>query len=106
MVDTQDLKSCGQKWLCGFKSRPGYMFFVYILKSKKNGRFYTGYSEKPERRVAEHNSGKVKSTRLYRPWDKVYIESYPTELEAIRREREIKSMKSRVFIEKLIRTQC
>ena len=23
-VDTQDLKSCGQKWLCGFKSRPGY----------------------------------------------------------------------------------
>ena len=24
MVDTQDLKSCGQKWLCGFKSRPGY----------------------------------------------------------------------------------
>ena len=24
LVDTQDLKSCGQKWLCGFKSRPGY----------------------------------------------------------------------------------
>ena len=24
LVDTQDLKSCGQQCSCGFKSRPGY----------------------------------------------------------------------------------
>jgi hypothetical protein len=33
LVDTQDLKSCGQKWLCGFKSRPGY--FEKALSSKR-----------------------------------------------------------------------
>lgn len=25
LVDTQDLKSCGQQWLYGFNSRPGYI---------------------------------------------------------------------------------
>ncbi len=27
LVDTQDLKSCGQKWPCGFDPRSGYFFF-------------------------------------------------------------------------------
>ena len=78
------------------------MFFVYILQSQTSGRFYIGYSEWPDRRLAEHNSGKVKSTRPYRPWRKVYVEQFATELEAIGREREIKSQKSRTYLEKLI----
>jgi putative endonuclease len=81
---------------------PGTMFFVYILQSEKNERFYVGYSEFPDRRIIEHNSGKVKSTKPHRPWSKVYEEVCLTELEAIRREREIKSRKSRVYILKLI----
>ncbi len=78
------------------------MFYVYILESELNGRFYIGYSESPDRRLIEHNSGKVKSTRPYRPWKKVYSEQFSTEIEAIRREREIKSQKSRIYILKLI----
>ena len=50
----------------------------------------------------EHNSGKVKSTRNFRPWIKVYAEILPDEITAIRREREIKSWKSRKYIEDLI----
>ncbi len=46
-VDTQDLKSCGQKWLCGFKSRPGYQLLVqkrcfsalYSIMKKKDEVF-------------------------------------------------------------------
>ena len=78
------------------------MFSVYILQSEKNGRFYVGYSEFPERRLLEHNSGKVKSTRNFRPWKKVYSEAFKTELEAIQREKYIKAMKSRKFILNLI----
>ncbi len=78
------------------------MFYVYILESEPSGRFYIGYSESPDRRLVEHNSGKVKSTRPYRPWKKIYTEEFPTEIEAIRREREIKSKKSRLYILKLI----
>jgi putative endonuclease len=78
------------------------MFFVYILESEKNGRFYVGYSEDPQRRLADHNVGKVISTRNHRPWIKAYEETFNTETEAIRREREIKSKKSRTFLLKLI----
>jgi putative endonuclease len=78
------------------------MYIVYILESLKTGRFYIGYSEDPERRLYDHNVGKVKSTRLYRPWRKVYQESFSTKLQAMRRERSIKAMKSRSYIFKLI----
>ena len=78
------------------------MYCVYVLKSLKSGRYYIGYSEDPDRRLCEHNSGKVFSTRNYRPWIKVYLETFSTELEAIRREREIKSKKSRRYVENLI----
>jgi putative endonuclease len=78
------------------------MFFVYILQSVLNGRFYIGYSESPERRLAVHNAGKVKSTKPYRPWKKVYLESYGSEIEAMRREKALKAMKSRIYIQTLI----
>ena len=78
------------------------MFFVYILKSVPTGRFYIGYSDSPKRRLSEHNSGKVKSTRPYRPWMKVYQESLSTEILAVQREKELKSKKSRPYLERLI----
>jgi putative endonuclease len=78
------------------------MFFVYILQSETSGRFYIGYSQNPDRRLAEHNSGKVKSTKPFRPWIKVYVESYSTEALAMIREKALKAMKSRVYIQNLI----
>ena len=33
LVDTQDLKSCGQKWPCGFDSRSGYFFLPLSFSS-------------------------------------------------------------------------
>ena len=85
-----------------FKKWSFFMFYVYILKSVLKGRYYVGYSENPDRRLIEHNAGKVTSTRNYCPWVKVYVEILPDELSAIRREREIKSQKSRKYIEALI----
>ncbi|MGE0586975.1 MAG: GIY-YIG nuclease family protein [Cyclobacteriaceae bacterium] len=78
------------------------MFYVYVLESEVNGRFYIGYSEQPDRRLAEHNSGKVKSTKPYRPWKKIYAEQFNSESEAMRRERELKAKKSRSYISRLI----
>jgi putative endonuclease len=51
---------------------------------------------------SEHNAGKVKSTKPYRPWKKVYLESYGSEIEAMRREKALKAMKSRIYIQTLI----
>ena len=49
-------------------------FGVYILESQKNNRYYIGSTDNIERRINEHNIGKVVSTRNTRPWVlKVFI---------------------------------
>ncbi len=67
------------------------MFYIYILKSLSTGRFYIGSTENTVNRLTEHNSGKVKATRNFRPWIIIYTESFPTRSEADRRERQIKA---------------
>lgn len=67
------------------------MYYVYILKSKKDGKLYTGHTEDLKKRLAEHNSGKVRSTALRRPFILVYSEAFPTRSEARWRERHLKT---------------
>ena len=78
------------------------MWFVYILRSLVNDRFYIGSTNDLNRRLKEHARGKTKSTRFTKPFELVYKEMYNTSLEARRRERYIKKKKSRKFIEWLI----
>ncbi len=78
------------------------MFTVYILKSLINGSYYIGQTSDCNRRLAEHNSGEVMSTRFSRPWILVYSEEFDTRNKAIGREKEIKRRKKRRYIEKLI----
>ena len=80
----------------------GEGFIVYILKSLKNGRYYTGYTNDLERRIFEHNSGETKGNRYFGPFELVYKEEYSDPTEARKREYYIKSQKSRKFIESLI----
>lgn len=78
------------------------MYYVYILKSKKNASYYIGSCKNLQDRITKHNKGLVKSTKRYVPWEKVYHEIYPTLKEARKREKQIKSWKKRSAIEKLI----
>jgi predicted GIY-YIG superfamily endonuclease len=41
--------------------------YVYVLKSEKHWRFYVGLANDVEVRLKEHNNGKTKSTRPYKP---------------------------------------
>jgi putative endonuclease len=79
------------------------MFYVYILKSEKNNSYYIGYCSNIDRRLNQHNKGFVKSTKKYAPWKLVYIEEYKDRIEAMKREKQIKSWKKRCLIEKLIK---
>jgi len=63
------------------------MWYVYILKSLKNGRLYTGSTGDIERRLSEHNNGQTKYTSRTGPYELIYKEDYDTKLEATRRER-------------------
>ena len=78
------------------------MYFVYIIKSINFNRYYIGSTEDIERRLLYHNSGKVKSTKVYKPWEIVYSESYNSRSEAFKREKQIKSYKGGMAFKKLL----
>ena len=78
------------------------MYYVYIIKSKTKERFYTGSSENVHKRLNSHNSGKVKSTKAYKPQKIVYLETFENKNEALKREKQIKSYKSGNAFKKLI----
>jgi len=61
-----------------------------------------GSTNDPVRRLAEHNRGKVASTKLTRPWRLVYKQPFLTLKEARQAEFNLKKLKSRKEIEKLI----
>jgi len=49
-------------------------YYVYIIYSTSRDKYYTGYSQNPEERLVEHNSGATISTRTGKPWVLVYQE--------------------------------
>lgn len=67
------------------------MWFVYIMVSLEAGRIYVGVSADVGRRHAQHERGNVRSTKAYRPWRLIHVESYASKTEALRRERYLKS---------------
>ena len=78
------------------------MYYVYIIQSQTNCGFYVGSCRDIDIRIERHNAGATPSTKSGRPWKLVYSESYETNSEALKRERDIKSKKSRKYIEYLI----
>ena len=75
--------------------------FVYVIRSQVDGRFYVGMTENLERRLNQHNSGKTKSTKGYRPWILVHSESYPDRITARKREKYLKSGTGKEYIKLL-----
>lgn len=79
-------------------------FYTYILYSKKIDRYYIGSTGNLEERLKRHNQGRSKATKAGAPeWVLVFSQQFPSKAEAVARELFLKRMKSRSFIEKLIR---
>jgi putative endonuclease len=73
-------------------------YFVYVLRSEKDGKRYIGFTSNLERRINEHNSRLVKSTRFRRPLVLVYYEEFSEKSEAMKREKFFKSGRGREFL--------
>lgn len=67
------------------------MYYVYALRSKKNGDLYIGYTEDLRKRFEWHNEGAVKATKHNRPWILIYYEAYREKMDATKRERQLKN---------------
>ncbi len=66
------------------------MYYVYLLKSERHDFVYTGSTPDLERRLLEHNAGRVKSTKFYAPLKLIYYEAYVDEQAALNRENKLK----------------
>ena len=78
------------------------MFWVYVLRSLKDGKHYTGYSKDLDRRIKEHNAGETESTRRRRPFILVHSEGYEDEESAKEREKYLKSGRGREELRRIV----
>ncbi len=74
------------------------MFYTYVLKSINHKRFYFGHTKDLEYRLAQHNAGKVRSTKAFRPWKHHYVESFNSRADAFNREMFFKSVNGRIWL--------
>ena len=78
-------------------------FWVYIIYSARLKKYYVGStSEGVASRLRRHNSNHRGFTGKVGDWELRYVEEYSTKADAMEREKQIKSWKSRIKIEKLI----
>lgn len=71
----------------------------------KNNYRYVGQTNNLHKRLEEHNFGKTKSTKFIKPFILEYFEEFKTRLEAIRRERFLKSGKGREWLDLNIKSR-
>ena len=78
------------------------MYYIYILKSLKDNKLYTGFSGNLRKRIREHHLGNVASTKNRRPLELIYYEVYQVKENAILREKFLKTTKGKSQLRKQI----
>ena len=74
------------------------MFYTYVVRSKKDMQFYTGFSKDLKLRLDQHNKGLVESTKDRRPVELIYYEACLTQADAVRREKYFKTYLGKMFL--------
>ena len=78
------------------------MYYAYAIKSLTKNYIYVGLTNDLKRRIAEHNNGKNRSTKAYKPFFLIHDEQFETRAEARTKEKYLKSGIGKEFL-KLIK---
>jgi len=78
-------------------------YYVYVLLSKKDQGIYTGFTDDLRRRFKEHMRGSVIATRDRRPLELIYFEGYRDKLDAMHREKYLKTGWGRNYLKKILK---
>lgn len=79
------------------------MYTIYLLIGTESGRRYVGLTNNADRRLAEHNSGKVRSTQAYRPYRLIVLRQHTSLEDARRSEKYFKSGFGRKHIGRVLK---
>lgn len=77
--------------------------YVYILKSSKNGNWYTGCTSDLRKRVDEHNDGKSTYTKDRGPYELIYYEGCLSIKDAFAREKYLKTGMGKRYVKNRIK---
>ena len=77
-------------------------YYVYILQSLKDIKYYIGSTSDVAARLNFHNAGQQRSTKTRIPFRLVLFEQYESKAVALRREKQIKNWKGGEAFKKLI----
>ena len=77
-------------------------FYTYVLKSSKDNKLYVGYTDNLGKRLDEHQSGGVASTKSRLPLELVYYEACVDKQKAVKREKYFKTGFGRRFLKNRI----
>ncbi len=80
------------------------MYYTYVLQSKKDGKFYVGFTKDLKLRFEQHSKGRVESTRDRRPLTLIYYEACLDQNDATKREKYLKSYHGRMFLKKRLKS--
>jgi putative endonuclease len=78
------------------------MYYVYVLRSKQLDKLYKGLTNNLDRRLFEHNQGKVQTTKSLLPVELVYVQLCDTRIEARMLEKLLKSGWGREILNEII----
>ena len=78
-------------------------YYAYVLLSEKDNQFYTGYTSNLRRRLEEHQTGKVTSTKYRLPIKLIYFEGCLNQQDATRREKYLKSGNGKIYLRSRLR---
>jgi putative endonuclease len=78
-------------------------YYVYVLRSLKDDKFYIGYTTDLRKRFQEHQDGFVTSTKPRTPFELIFFEAYRNKYDAIRREKYLKTSKGKSTVRQMLR---
>ena len=77
-------------------------YFVYILYSVAQDLFYIGSCSNPEERLRKHLANHKGFTSRTKDWEICYLECFSEKTAAVKREKQLKSWKSKKKIQILV----
>ena len=80
------------------------MYYTYVLKSHTDGNLYTGFTKDLKQRFEQHNRGYVQATKERRPLELIYYEACIDQMDAIRREKYLKTHYGKMFLKKRLKS--
>ena len=79
-------------------------YYVYVLLSTKDRKFYTGYTKNLKLRFEQHCKGLVESTKDRRPLKLIYYEVCLNQQDATHREKYLKTYHGKMFLKNRLKS--